>query len=99
MQSLMGDRLLKLFLKRSRRRLRRAVSEQVESRPEREGALAGLPERSLDHSTKGVVPSQSEPDPQCSRGQTLAADETSRDTEDAVDDTTASRDGSEGCES
>ncbi len=99
MQSLMGDRLLKLFLKSTRRRMRRSGSEQVESKPEREGALTGLPERILDHSTKGVLQSQSEPDPQCSRGQTPAADETCTDNKDLVDDTTTSRDGSEGYES
>ncbi len=75
MQSLVGDRLLKLFLKRSRRWLRRAGTEQVESRPESEGALAGLPERTSDHSTNGVVQSQSEGGQQGVCGETQVPNE------------------------
>lgn len=60
MQSLVGDRLLKLFLKRKRRRVRHAGSGQVESKPESERALTGLPERTSDQSMNGAVQSQSE---------------------------------------
>jgi hypothetical protein len=56
----MGGRLLKLFLKSTRRRLRRAGSKELESIPESEGALTGLPERMSDHGTNGVLQPQPE---------------------------------------
>ncbi len=75
MQSLMGDRLLKWFLNSSRRRFRRTSSERAESKSESEGALPGLPGRTSDDSTKGVVQSQSESKPQSLCGEPEAPDE------------------------
>ncbi len=75
MQSLMGDRILKWFLKSSARRLRRSSSKRVESEPESERALTVLPETTSDHSTTDVVQPQSEDGPQDRCGETQVPDE------------------------
>ncbi len=75
MQSLMGNRLLELFLKSTRRRGWRTRSERAESKAESEGALAGLPDRTSDHSTDGVVHSQSDGGQQGGCGETQVPNE------------------------
>ncbi len=81
MQSLMGNRLLKLFLKRSPRRLRRA-----ESKAESEGTLTALPERTLDDSTKHVVQSKSEDGHQGLCDDAQVSDELDKNTEFLAED-------------
>ena len=86
MQSLMGDRLLKLFLKRSRRRVLPADSEGVESKAESEGTLTGLPESTSNDSTKRVGQSQSEGGPQGLCGDAQVLDELDTNTEFPAED-------------
>ncbi len=100
MQSLMGDRLLKWFLNSSRRRFRRDGAEQAEAILASEAAPTGLPGRTSDDSTKGVVQSQSDGGPQSLCGEPETSDELDSNDEFLAEDAVpASSEGSQGSES
>jgi hypothetical protein len=94
MQSLMGDRLLKWFLNRSRRRFRRADSAQAESKPE----IKAAPNSVLEEAGDGQARASDVAHPEAGRGlrrsssKARASDNTERDTDRLVDDETTSVD-------
>ena len=110
MQSLMGDRLLKLFLKRSRRRLRPAGPEQAESKSGRETPESSLPDEAVAEQAQiknlaqggsnieCLVQPRSEHGLQRSLGLAQTSDEPEKEDASLVDGTTSSRNSGKGCE-
>ncbi len=113
MQSLIGDRLLKLFLQSSYRRFHRAGSEPAESKLEGEGTSSDLPGGPSDgQAPESEAAQEARPEavenpalPQAGlglrfpRAETELFAETGSEMESVVDDAAANEHGREGCKS
>ncbi len=113
MQSLIGDRLLKLFLQSRYRRFHRAGSEPAESKLEGEGTSSDLPggpsdgqapeseaaQEACPEAVENPALPQAGLGPRSPGAETQPCAETGSELQSVVDDAAASEHGREGCKS